>query len=137
MNSSTLEILNNINKDNILYILDQELRRINNQKFSYSTNEEYIISNIMSLRWEAKLEKNIEMCNKINNFLINNVNDFKAINVDVICKSPYFEKQIEMEKINKEEEETDELVDGIETCKKCKSKKIFVKYVQTRSGDEG
>lgn len=127
-------ILLKINKDNIFDVLDKEF---SNYIFTYDTDEEYIVSNIIALRYETKNEK-IEMVNKINNFLIENIDEFKNLNVDIICKSPYFEEQIEMERRKEEERKLEEIVEeGIETCYKCNSKRIRIMYKQVRSADEG
>lgn len=128
------DILLKINDENIFDVLDKEF---SNYTFTYDTDEEYIISNIIALRYETKNEK-IEMTNKINHFLIENINEFKNLNVDIICKSPYFEEQIEIEKKKQEDNELEEIVEeGIETCYKCNSKRIRIMYKQVRGSDEG
>lgn len=134
MENKSKYILNKINKENILNILDEEF---DNYDFKYETDEDFIVSNIISLRYDSKNE-NMEMSKKINNFLINNIDNFKKLNIEIIHKSPYFEELIEDEKKLQEENELEEIVEeGLETCYKCKSKRIRVFYKQVRSGDEG
>jgi DNA-directed RNA polymerase subunit M/transcription elongation factor TFIIS len=126
-------ILNKINIENIFNILDEEF---DNYDFTYETDEDFIVSNIISLRYDSKNE-NPKMSKKINNFLINNVDNFKKLDIEIIHKSPYFEKQIEDEKKLQEEELEEIVEEGLETCYKCQSKRIRVIYRQVRSGDEG
>lgn len=134
MENKSKYILNKINKENILNILDKEF---NNYEYIYDTDEDFIVSNLISLRYDSKNE-DTEMANKINNFLINNIDNFKKLDIEIIHKSPYFEEQIELERKKQEENELDEIVEeGLETCYKCKSKRIKVIYKQVRSGDEG
>jgi DNA-directed RNA polymerase subunit M/transcription elongation factor TFIIS len=134
MENKSKYILNKINRENILNILDEEF---DNYDFKYETDEDFIVSNIISLRYDSKNE-NMEMSKKINNFLINNIDNFKKLNIEIIHKSPYFEELIEDEKKLQEENELEEIVEeGLETCYKCKSKRIRVFYKQVRSGDEG
>lgn len=134
MGNKNKYILNKINRENILNILDEEF---DNCGFTYKTDEDFIVSNIISLRYDSKNEGS-EMSNKINNFLINNIDNFKKLDIEIIHKSPYFEEQIEDERKKQEENELDEVVEeGLETCYKCMSKRIRVIYRQVRSGDEG
>lgn len=134
MENKSRNILDKINKENILNVLDKEF---DNYEFTYETNEEFMVSNLISLRYDSKNEGS-EMSNKINNFLINNIDNFKKLDIEIIHKSPYFEEQIEDERKKQEENELDEVVEeGLETCYKCMSKRIRVIYRQVRSGDEG
>lgn len=134
MEKKSKYILNKINRENIFNVLDEEF---DNYDFIYETDEDFIVSNIISLRYDSKNEVP-EMANKINNFLIDNINNFKKLDIEIMHKSPYFEEQIEDEKKKQEEEELEEIVEeGLETCYKCQSKRIRIFYKQVRSGDEG
>lgn len=134
MEKKSKYILNKINRENIFNVLDEEF---DNYDFTYETDEDFIVSNIISLRYDSKNEVP-EMANKINNFLIDNINNFKKLDIEIMHKSPYFEEQIEDEKKKQEEEELEEIVEeGLETCYKCQSKRIRIFYKQVRSGDEG
>lgn len=133
MEKKSKYILNKINRENIFNVLDEEF---DNYDFTYETDEDFIVSNIISLRYDSKNEIP-EMTKKINNFLIDNINNFKKLDIEIMHKSPYFEEQIEDEK-KKQEEELEEIVEeGLETCYKCQSKRIRIFYKQVRSGDEG
>lgn len=133
MEKKSKYILNKINRENIFNVLDEEF---DNYDFTYETDEDFIVSNIISLRYDSKNEIP-EMTKKINNFLIDNINNFKKLDIEIMHKSPYFEEQIEDEK-KKQEEELEEIVEeGLETCYKCQSKRIKIFYKQVRSGDEG
>lgn len=132
MEKKSKYILNKINRENIFNVLDEEF---DNYDFTYETDEDFIVSNIISLRYDSKNEIP-EMTKKINNFLIDNINNFKKLDIEIMHKSPYFEEQIEDEK--KRQEELEEIVEeGLETCYKCQSKRIRIFYKQVRSGDEG
>lgn len=132
-NSIYFYILYETNEKNILNVLDNEFR---NYIFNYDTKISYIVSNMMALRYEAKIneKKNKNISYKINNFLLKNLNEFRNLNENIILKSPYFEKQILKLKNNNIKEIIEE---GVEICFKCKSKKIKIIYKQVRSGDEG
>lgn len=133
MEKKSKYILNKINRENIFNVLDEEF---DNYDFTYETDEDFIVSNIISLRYDSKNEIP-EMTKKINNFLIDNINNFKKLDIEIMHKSPYFEEQIEDEK-KKQEEELEEIVEeGLETCYKCQSNRIRIFYKQVRSGDEG
>lgn len=128
------DILEKINENNILKVLDEGF---NNYEFMYETNEDFIISNIIALRYDSKNE-NREMSDKINDFLIDNVEEFKKLNIEIINRSPYFEEEIKSEKRKKEENNLKEIVDeGPEICHKCNSRRIRIMYKQVRSSDEG
>jgi DNA-directed RNA polymerase subunit M/transcription elongation factor TFIIS len=134
MEKKSKYILNKINRENIFNILDEEF---DNYEYIYETSEDFIVSNLISLRYDSKNE-NPKMSKKIDNFLINNIDNFKKLDIEIIHKSPYFEKQIEDEKNLQEEEELEEIIEeGLETCYKCQSRRIRVIYKQVRSGDEG
>lgn len=132
-NSIYFYILYETNENNILNVLDNEFR---NFVFNYDTKITYIVSNMMALRYEARIneKKNKKISYKINNFLLKNLSEFKKLNEDIILKSPYFETQILRSKNNSIKEIIEE---GVEICFKCKSKKIKIIYKQVRSGDEG
>lgn len=127
------EILEKINKNNILDILNIE---ISDYTFIYETDIDYIISNIIALRYEMKNE-DTEMANKIKSFLVNNIDEFKNLNVDIICESPYFEKEIEKRK-QKEENDLIQYADAQEKCPKCNDDKVkHLGDKQLRGADEG
>lgn len=91
----------------ILEVLDEEFK----DWFDYfdhenQSNEDFIVYNIISLRYESK-NKNTEMADNINKFLVENINEFKKLNLEIINCSPYFEEEIYLNMKEKEEQKDD------------------------------
>lgn len=124
----------------ILEVLDEEFK----DWFDYfdhenQSNEDFIVYNIISLRYESK-NKNTEMADNINKFLVENINEFKKLNLEIINCSPYFEEEIYLDMKEKEEQKDDfnEYFDSLETCDICNNNNVKHLFdVQDRSSDEG
>lgn len=143
-----------INKDNILNNLDEVLFKLfpkdENKKgyeYIYEKKEGYIIYNLIFLKSdsnEIRKNNNIILADKIDDFIKNNIEEFRNTNVNIFLKSPFFEKQIEEERLKElenemdEYDEYDEYDDILETCNICNTKNGKHLYdKQTRSSDEG
>jgi DNA-directed RNA polymerase subunit M/transcription elongation factor TFIIS len=140
-----------INKNNILDKLDDILFKLfpkneNDEKYNfiYENKKGYIIYNLVFLRFDSNKNKknnNIILANKINNFIKNNIDEFKNTNINIFLKSPFFEKQIEEEILKELENEMDEYdgyEDGLESCNICNTKDVkHLRDKQIRSADEG
>jgi DNA-directed RNA polymerase subunit M/transcription elongation factor TFIIS len=128
-------ILDEINENNIFEILDNEMQKY---EYIYKNDKDYIVYNLICLRYESKENReklNLNLANKIDEFLKKNINEFKNININIFLKSPFFEEQIK--NYNKENDEVEIIEEGVEICHECKSKRIIIRYMQIRSGDEG
>lgn len=134
-----------INKNNILDILDYVIYKyinVENPKYIFrlhnGNNIDYIVDNIISLKYESNNQENIFFAEKINNFLINNIDNFKKLDEEIILESPYFENQIEERRQKENINELDNFPDAQEICPKCGSDKIkHLGDKQIRSADEG
>lgn len=142
---------NIINEDNILKILDDILNKLfpkdkkqKSYEFTYSEDNGYIMYNIVFLRYdsnESREKQNINLADKIDDFIKRNINEFRNTNTNIFLKSPFFEEQIEKERLNDLENEIDqyeEYEDSLEICNICNTKNV--KYLgdkQIRSSDEG
>ena len=90
---------------------------------------------------EVRKNNNLILADKIDNFIKNNVEEFKNTNVNIFLKSPFFEKQIEEENLKELENEIDEYEeyeDSIEICNICYIENVkHLGDKQIRSSDEG
>lgn len=140
-----------INKDNILNKIDDILFKLfpkeekdDKNDFIYKTDKGYIIYNLLFLRLDSnniRKNNNIILADKIDDFIKNNIDEFKNSNINIFLKSPFFEKQIEEEKLKELENEMDEYddyEDSLEICNICNTKNVkHLGDKQIRSADEG
>lgn len=140
-----------VNEDNILMTLDEILNKLfpkeenkKSYKYIYEEDKGYIVYNLVFLRCDSndnREKQNINLADRIDNFIKRNINEFRNTNTDIFLKSPFFEEQIEEERLKELENELDqydEYEDSLEICNICNIKKT--KYLgdkQIRSADEG
>lgn len=128
-----------VDENNVLGELDKILHKLFSKEeeyeFIYEKEKGYIIYNIVFLRYYSK--ENIDLENKISNFIINNIKEFKNNNTNILLKSPCFENQIIQEKKEAEYNEFDEYEYSSELCKKCGEKLKSLGEIQKRGLDEG
>jgi DNA-directed RNA polymerase subunit M/transcription elongation factor TFIIS len=140
-----------VNEDNILMTLDEILNKLfpkdenkKSYKYIYEEDKGYIVYNLVFLRCDSnknREKQNINLADRIDNFIKRNINEFRNTNTDIFLKSPFFEEQIEEERLNELENELDqydEYEDSLEICNICNTKNT--KYLgdkQIRSADEG
>lgn len=141
----------NINKDNILNKIDDILNKIfpkdkkeEGYEYVYEKNEGYVIYNLIFLKYDSndfRKNDNIILADKIDNFIKSNIDEFINTNIDIFLKSPFFEKQIEDEKLKELENEIDEYEeyeDSLEICNICYTENVkHLGDKQIRSSDEG
>jgi DNA-directed RNA polymerase subunit M/transcription elongation factor TFIIS len=142
---------NTINKDNILNKLDEilfklfpEEKKEEEYSFMYDKDEGYIIYNLVFLKFDSnenRKNNNIILANKIDNFIKNNIDEFKNTNTNIFLRSPFFENQIEEERLRELENEMDlynEYEDSLEICNICNTNNVkHLGDKQVRSSDEG
>lgn len=140
-----------INKNNILNKIEELLLKlfpedVNKKEYEYiyEKKEGYIIYNLVFLKSDSnKIRKNnnIILADKIDDFIKNNISEFRNANINIFLKSPFFEKQIEEEKLKELEDEIDEYddyEDSDEKCNICDTKNVkHLGDKQIRSADEG
>lgn len=140
-----------INKDNILNKIDEVLFKLfpndENKKeyeYIYEKKEGYIIYNLVFLKSdsnEIRKNNNIILADKIDDFIKNNIDEFRNANINIFLKSPFFENQIEEERLKELENEMDEYneyEDSLEICNICDTKNVkHLGDKQIRSADEG
>lgn len=140
-----------INVDNILDKIDDILFKIfpkeeknEGYEYIYEKNEGYIIYNLIYLKYDSnnvRKQNNIFLANKIDDFIKNNIEEFKNTNINIFLKSPFFEKQIEeerLEELENEINEYEEFENSIEICNICNTENVkHLGDKQIRSSDEG
>lgn len=140
-----------VNEYNILETLDNILNKLfpkekNKKSYEYVYEEDkgYIVYNIVFLRYdsnESREKQNINLADKIDDFIKKNINEFKNINTNIFLKSPFFEKQMEKERLDELEDELDEygeFENCLEICNICDTNNVkHLGDKQIRSADEG
>lgn len=129
--------------DNILNKLFPKDKNIKSYQYIFEDDKGYIIYNLVFLRYESnesREKQNINLSDKIDDYIRRNINEFKNVNTNIFLKSPFFEEQIEKEKLDEldENDKYGKFEYSLETCYKCNIKNV--KHLgdrQLRGSDEG